>query len=165
MVWFSFTMDTTLHTLRRAGPDDRQQLVTMMAEFYLDSPYVLNPRRAAEGFAPLLADDRLGHVWFIQSHSMDVGYVVVTLSYSMEYGGPTAVVDDFFIRPSFRGAGLGKAALAEVSSFCTARGVRAIHVETGDYNSRALAVYRRVGFVDTNRVHLTLKLAEPTHAP
>jgi GNAT superfamily N-acetyltransferase len=80
----------------------------MMAEFYSGSPYILNPRRAAEGFAPLLADDRLGHVWFIGAESKEVGYVVVTLSYSMEYGGPTAVVDDFYIRPAFRGAGLGK---------------------------------------------------------
>jgi GNAT superfamily N-acetyltransferase len=165
MVWFAFTMDTTLQTLRRAGPDDLQTLVTLMAEFYSDSPYILNPRRAAEGFAPLLADERLGHVWFIGAESKKVGYVVVTLSYSMEYGGPTAVVDDFYIRPAFRGAGLGKAALAEVSSFCAARGIRAIHVETGTDNPRALAVYQRAGFADTHRVHLTLKLAEPTHAP
>jgi GNAT superfamily N-acetyltransferase len=158
-------MDTILPTLRRAGPDDLQQLVTMMAEFYSESPYTLNPRRVAEAFAPLLADDRLGHVWFIHANSNEVGYVVVTLSYSMEYGGLSAVVDDLFIRPAFRGAGLGKAALTEVSSFCAARGVRAIHVETGTDNPRALAVYQRVGFVDTHRVHLTLKLAEPTHAP
>ena len=165
MVRFALTMGTSLPTLRKAGPDDLQQIVTMMAEFYSESPYILNPRRAAEAFAPLLADDRLGHVWFIRANSNEVGYVVVTLSYSMEYGGPTAVVDDFFIRPSFRGAGLGKAALAEVSRLCAEHGVRAIHVETGTDNPRALAVYQRAGFVDTHRVHLTLKLAEATHEP
>jgi ribosomal protein S18 acetylase RimI-like enzyme len=84
---------------------------------------------------------------------------------SMEYGGPSAIVDVFFIQPAFRGAGLGKAALAEVCRDCAKRGVRVIHVETGHDNPAALAVYRRVGFVDTERVHLTLKLAEPTHAP
>lgn len=103
-----FLKGTTLQTLRRAGPDDLQLFVTMMAEFYSESPYTLNPRRAAAGFAPLLAEDRLGHVWFIQSNSKDVGFVVVTLPYSMEYGGPTAVVDDFFIRSASRGAGSGK---------------------------------------------------------
>ena len=159
----SLTMPTVDQTLRRAGSDDLHQLVAMMAEFYSGSPYTLNPRRAAEAFAPLLADDRWGYVWFILGDAETVGYVVVTLGYGMEYGGPSAVVDDFFIRPAFRGAGLGKAALAEVSAFCAAHGVRAIHVETGDDNPRALAVYRRVGFVETNRVHLTLKLAEPTH--
>ena len=29
----------------------------------------------------------------------------------------------------------------------------------------ALAVYRRAGFVDTDLVHLTLGLADPTHTP
>ena len=136
-----------------------------MAEFYSDSPFTLNPRRATEAFAPLLADDRLGHVWFIRAGSEAVGYIVLTFAYSMEYGGPSAVVDDLFIRPAFRGIGLGKAVLSEISSFCAARGVRAIHVETGTDNPAALAAYRRVGFVDTERAHLTLKLAEPTHAP
>jgi GNAT superfamily N-acetyltransferase len=112
-----------------------------------------------------LADERLGNVWFIQANSKDVGYIVLTLCHSMTYGGLGAIVDDFFIQRAFRGAGLGKAALAEVRSFCTSRGVRAIHVETGRDNAAALAVYRRAGFVNTDLVHLTLALADPTHAP
>jgi GNAT superfamily N-acetyltransferase len=136
----------------------------MMTEFYSDSPYTLNPRRAAVAFAALLADNRLGHVWFIQSDSRDVGYVVLTLSYSMEYGGLTAIVDDFFVERSFRGQGLGKAALSEVKSFCGRLGVRALHVETGRDNAAALAVYRHVGFTEMDRVRLTLGLLDPTHA-
>src|SRR5437667_11389881 len=102
--------------MRKASLVDVEQLVTMMAEFYSESPYTLNLRRAREAFTPLLADERLGHVWFIQVNSKDVGYVVVTLCYSMTYGGPSAIVDDFFIQPAFRGTGLGKAAIAEVRS-------------------------------------------------
>jgi len=164
MVCFSLIMGT-LQTMRKAASGDLQLLVALMTEFYAESPYTLNPRRAAEAFAPLLADDRLGHVWFIQADSADVGYVVVTLSYSMEYAGPSAIVDDLFIQPAFRGAGLGKAALAEACSFCGGRGVRLIDVETGHDNSAALALYHRAGFVETNRVHLRLQLAEPMHAP
>ena len=137
----------------------------MMAEFYSDSPYVLNPRRATDAFTALLADERLGRIWIIQSNSKDVGYVVVTLCHSMTFGGMAAVVDDFFIQPAFRGMGLGKAAMEEVRNYCASQGVRAIHVETGLDNAPALAVYRRAGFVATNHVHLTLGLAEPTHAP
>jgi len=151
--------------MRKASLVDVEQLVTMMAAFYSESPYTLNLRRATEAFTLLLADERLGHVWFIQVNSKDVGYVVVTLCYSMTFGGLCAVVDDFFIQPEFRGTGLGKAAMAEVRNLCASRGVRAIHVETGRDNAPALAVYRRAGFVETNLVHLTLALADPTHAP
>lgn len=154
-----------VHSMRKASLIDVQQLVKMMAEFYSDSPYVLNPQRATDAFAGLLADERLGHVWFIQSNSEDVGYVVVTLCHSMTFGGMAGVVDDFFIRPAFRGAGLGKAAMEEVRRYCASHGVRAILVETGRDNVAALTVYRRAGFVDTDLVHLRLELAEPTHAP
>jgi diamine N-acetyltransferase len=149
--------------MRRASPNDVQELVSMMAEFYAESAYTLNQQRATDAFAGLLADDRLGYVWFIQAGSRDVGYVVVTLSYSMEYGGASACVDDLYVRPAFRGAGLGAAALGEVRAFCAARGVRAIRLETGKENAAARAVYRRAGFVDTDRLHLTLELANPTH--
>ena len=117
--------------MRKVALADVEQLVTMMTEFYSDSPYKLNPRRATEAFRLLLADERLGYVWFIQANSKDVGNVVVTLCYSITYGGLSAIVDDFFIRREFRGTGLGKAAMAEVRSFCAGCGVRAIHVETG----------------------------------
>jgi GNAT superfamily N-acetyltransferase len=149
--------------MRKASPDDVQRLVALMAEFYAEAPYPLNHRRAAEAFAALLADDRLGHVWLIQADSQDVGHVVVTRGYSMEYGGPVAFVDDLFVQRAFRGTGLGTAALAEVRAFCAKLGIRAIHVETGRDNAAAQAVYRRVGFVNTDRQLLTLRLADPTH--
>jgi GNAT superfamily N-acetyltransferase len=149
--------------VRKASLNDVPQLVTMMTEFYSDSPYTLNPRRAAEAFTTLLGDERLGHVWIIQSDSKDVGYVVVTLCHSMTYGGPVAIVDDFFIKHESRGAGLGKAAMQEVRSYCVTHGIRAIQVETGRDNGPALAVYRGAGFMDADHVHLTLGLADPTH--
>ena len=135
----------------------------MMDEFYVEGGYALNHERATEAFATLLADDRLGYVWFIQANGQDVGYVVLTLCYSMEYGGPNAFVDDLFVRLPFRRAGLGTAALTELRAFCAERGMRAIHVETGRNNSAAQTVYHRVGFTDTDRQLLALKLANPTH--
>ena len=149
--------------MRKALPDDVQWLVELMAEFYAEAAYPLNCRRAAEAFAALLSDDRLGHIWLIQADSQDVGYVVVTLCFSMEYGGLSAFVDDLFIRAPFRGAGLGTTALQEARAYCSNLGVRAMHVETGLENAVAQAVYRRVGFVKNDRLLLTLKLADPTH--
>jgi GNAT superfamily N-acetyltransferase len=151
-------------TTRRASLANVPLLVTMMAEFYSDSPYTLNHHRATAAFSSLLSDERLGGVWFIQSNAQQVGYVVVTLCFSMTYGRLSAVVDDFFIRPAFRGCGLGKAAMAEVRDFCADSGIGAMLVETGRDNAAALAVYRRAGFADVDHAHLTLPLADPNHA-
>lgn len=149
--------------MRRAGPDDIPQLIGLMAEFYAEGGYPLNHQRAADAFAALLADDRLGQVWFIENGSEVVGHLVVTLCFSMEYGGLIAFVDDLFVRRPFRRAGLGAAALAEARTFCANCGVRALLVETGHDNAAAQGVYRRAGFAPTERLHLTLPLADPTH--
>jgi GNAT superfamily N-acetyltransferase len=149
--------------MRKASSIDVPELVALMAEFYAEAAYPLNQRRASEAFAAILADERLGQVWFIQAGSQNVGHVIVTFCYSMEYGGLIAFVDDLFIQKAFRRAGLGMAALTEVRSYCANGGVRAIHVETGRDNVAALALYRRVGFADTGRLLLSLQLADPTH--
>ena len=149
--------------IRQGTPEDIPLLVALMAEFYSESGYQLSRERAAQAFAKLLSDDRLGRVWLIQADDKDVGYIVVTLGFSMEYGGRHALLDDVFIQSAFRGAGLGKAALVEVCAAMQQLGVRALHVEVGPDNTPAQALYRRIGFASANRQLLTLRLADPTH--
>ena len=149
--------------MRIAVPHDVDRLVALMDEFYAAAGYKLNHQRASSAFAALLADERLGRVWLIQAGSGDVGYVVVTFCFSLEYGGLSAILDDFFIQSAFRARGLGKAALAQVRSFCESYGLRAVNVETGHDNTVAQTVYRRTGFVNTDRQLMTLKLAQPSH--
>jgi GNAT superfamily N-acetyltransferase len=147
--------------MRQATNEDATLLVGLMTEFYAETATPLDPAHAAQAFAALVADDRLGKVWLIQAGHNDIGYVLVTFSYSMEFGGRNAFVDDLFIQRAYRGAGLGTAALAEVRAFCLECGVRALHLETGRDNVAAQALYRRAGFVVTDRQLLTLVLADP----
>lgn len=149
--------------MRKATLDDVPRLVIMMVEFYGEANYPLNRQRASDAFERFLADERWGRVWFIQAGSQDVGYVVLTLCYSMEYGGFSAFVDDLFVQKAFRGQGLATAALTELREFCMNLGVRAVHLEVGRDNAPAQKVYRRVGFESTDRQLLTLRLADPTH--
>lgn len=150
--------------MRLATPADRQLLVELMAEFYAESDYPLDRDRTGTTFGALLADPRLGGVWLIESGGHAVGYAVVTLGYSMEYGGLDGFLDDFFIQPGFRNAGLGTAALARVREYCTERGVRALHLEVAR-GSPAHRIYRKAGFENNNRELLTLRLANPLHQP
>jgi GNAT superfamily N-acetyltransferase len=139
-------------------------LVEMMTEFYAESAYPLDAARARIAFEQLLADPRSGQVWLLLWDAQPAGYVVMTLGYSMEYGGRDAFVDDLFVRPTHRGRGLGTLGLAQVRAACHELGVRALHLEVGHDNDRAAALYRRAGFVANDRRLLTLPLADPTHA-
>jgi hypothetical protein len=53
--------------MRKALPGDVKQLVAMMEEFYAESGYPLNHKCATEAFTTLLADDRFGCVFLIQT--------------------------------------------------------------------------------------------------
>jgi GNAT superfamily N-acetyltransferase len=149
--------------MRPAKPGDLQTLLDLMADFYAEAGHSLDLPHAEEAFAALLADPRLGRVWLIENCVAAVGHVVVTFVFAMEYGGLAAIVDDFYVRPDARGAGLGTAALAEARRACVELGVRAMRVEVGRANAIAQAVYRHVGFEVLDHQLMALPLAAPTH--
>jgi GNAT superfamily N-acetyltransferase len=149
--------------VRYAVGEDIETLVGLMAEFYAESGYALDRAHAEAAFAALLRDPRLGRVWLIEQAGAEVGYLIVTFVYGMEYGGLMAVVDDFFVRPASRDAGLGAAALEAARAACLLLGVRALSVEVAGDNERALSVYRHAGFEMTERRLMVLPLAAPTH--
>jgi GNAT superfamily N-acetyltransferase len=149
--------------MRSACAEDLPTLLDLMADFYEEAGFVLDRPHAEEAFEALLADPDLGRVWLIEQGSTVVGHIVVTFVFAMEYGGVTAVVDDLYIRPAARGAGLGAAAVAEARRACAALGVRAMRVEVGRENAVAQAAYRHAGFAAVERLLMTLRLADPTH--
>ena len=55
--------------MRIASREDISQLIALMSEFYAEANYSLNHVRAAEAFATVLADERLGQVWLIEKNT------------------------------------------------------------------------------------------------
>jgi ribosomal protein S18 acetylase RimI-like enzyme len=147
--------------VRLATLTDIDALVRLMKQFYAEANYTLSEHAASRALESLLDDSRPGQVWMIEDDGHPAGFVVLTVCFSMEYGGLRGFVDDFFVAPQYRRRGLGHSALEEVKRACRRRGVRALLVETGPDNEAALSAYRSVGFADAGRCVLTLPLAEP----
>ena len=146
--------------MRPATTSDLDQLLEMMGEFYTEVGYPFDSGHAATAFRELLVDGRLGRAWLIEHDGLEAGYIVVTLGYSMEYGGHDAFIDDLFVRPAYRNRGLGSRAVAEARAFCLSLGVRALHLETEQGNGAGLAIYRRTGFASAGRQLFTLRLSK-----
>lgn len=151
--------------IRPATLDDLPALVDLQDAFYRESEFALDRPRAAEAFRQLVSDASLGRVWVATDAGAPVGYIVLTLGYSLEYGGRDAFVDDLFIRESHRGRGLGRRALAALLDAARALGVRAVHLEVARDNVAAKALYATFGFADNDRQLLTASLAEPLDQP
>lgn len=152
-----------MDSVRLATPDDVPTLVALMGEFYAESEYPLPAEAASRAFAALLGDPRLGAAWIMEADGEPAGHVVLTVGFSMEYGGLRGFVDDLFVRAAFRGRGLAAMGLATLRAEAEARGVRALLVETVGGDERAQRVYRRAGFEACDHLLLTLPLADPVH--
>lgn len=150
-------MTTTTLT---ATLEDIPTLVDMMQEFYAEADYPLDRQWAADSFYTFLKDDSLGAAWIVVHDSEPAGYVVLTVRFSMEYGGLDAFIDDLFVRPGHRRQGLARAALDALFDECRRRQVLAVHVEVGADNIAAKSLYSSYGLKlgDDGRQKLTVKL-------
>jgi hypothetical protein len=78
-----------------AAIPELELLVTFMRRFYESDRYPFDERIAIAALERILADTTLGQVWVITEKETPIGYIVLTLGYSLEYGGRDAFIDEF----------------------------------------------------------------------
>jgi GNAT superfamily N-acetyltransferase len=150
--------------MRKATQNDLEFFLALMTEFYAESGYELDRASTTRAFQTILEQPNLGQIWFIQDGTKDVGHVLVTFKFAMEYAGMIACIDDLFVLQAFRNRGLSTAALEQIRQFCEENQLRGMTVEVGNDNAAAQKVYRRIGFETLeNRELLGLALAAPAH--
>ena len=141
---------------QRASAGDIPTLLALMREFYAHEELAFDEAVARQALLGLLQNEAYGRAFLIFRQGELVGYAVLTLGYSLEFGGVDALVDELYLREAARGQGLGRAALAFLADACRALGVQAVHLVVEHKNTRAHAVYQRFGFQDEPR-HLMTK--------
>lgn len=145
-------------SVRPATLDDSTALLELMRAYYAEDAYPFVPDEARATLERLLQDATLGRVFVLLDGGQLAGYAVLTLGYSLEYRGRDAFVDELYVRPASRGRGLAKAALLALEEACQAEDVRNLHLEVERDKQEAQALYRRVGFRDSERRLMTKRL-------
>ena len=62
------------------------------------------------------------------------------------FGDEYGEVKRMYVRPAFRGLGLGRAMLDRLAEYARERRVRLLRLETGIYQTEAIGLYERYGF-------------------
>ena len=62
------------------------------------------------------------------------------------FGAEYGEVKRMYVRPQFRGSGLGQLMLEHLAAYCRQRGVALLRLETGIYQVEAIGLYERFGF-------------------
>jgi ribosomal protein S18 acetylase RimI-like enzyme len=147
----------TCLSFRPVGPGDLEALTRLAEDFHAEDGHVLEEggRRA---LAAIAAGEPLARAWLFALQDRAVGYGVLTVGYSVEYGGRDGFIDDLYLAPEARGRGLGRRAMEFLEAEARELGVQALHLEVGAENARALALYGRSGFRDNGRRLMTKRL-------
>ena len=146
---------------RAATLQDLETLIELMGEFYAESAVPFDAADARQAFVRLIEDSRLGSAWLLAIDQDVAGYFVMTVGFSVGFGGAVVTLDDLFVRPAFRGRGLGRAALEELRNEAVSRGIRALHLEVEPENHVAVALYRSAGFRERTLRSMVVLLPSP----
>ena|SRR6266481_6710243 len=146
-------------SFRLATENDVDRLLAMMREYYAYDGHAFDRSRAGVALLAFLREPSFGRAWLMCDESTPVGYLVLTLGYSLEYLGRDAFLDEFYLRESHRGRGWGSRALAFAEEEARKLDVRSIHLEVIRQNTGAKEVYRKSGYVDHDH-HLMSKWIE-----
>jgi GNAT superfamily N-acetyltransferase len=131
--------------IRPLRKEDCPEVIEMMRVFYA-SPAVLS-NGSTEIFQRDLAsclEEKSGLDGFVFEDGTElVGYAMVAHSYSTEYGGPCLWIEDLYVKPQRRGAGLGSEFLRRVEDFYPDTVIFRLEMEA---DNRAVHAYTRCGY-------------------
>jgi GNAT superfamily N-acetyltransferase len=137
---------------------DLALLQDLVQEFHDIEQLPFDPEIDRRVLIHFLTDQSLGQAWLIQQNAEVIGYLILTLGYSLEYRGQDAFIDEFYLRPSYRRQGIGTQTLAFAEEVCKTLNVQALHLEVDFENPNAQRLYHKVGYQLHDRFLMTKPL-------
>jgi len=150
---------------RLAVDSDADALLEFMQAYYAFDGHGFDESKARLALTTLLCDASLGLAWLILDGDAAVGYVVLCFGYSLEWLGRDAFVDEFYLQEEYRGRGWGRATMEFVEEAARSAGIRALHLEVVRENTKALELYRQLGFREHPSTFLSKWIARDFSKP
>jgi ribosomal protein S18 acetylase RimI-like enzyme len=127
----------TLIEIQRPDTPEAVQLITEL-DTYLTPMY---PQESRHGYSvdKLLQE---GVAFFVMRQAGELAGCGGVKLFEFDYGE----VKRMYVRPQFRGLGLGKRMLAHLAGYASQQGVGLLRLETGIYQTAAIHLYERYGF-------------------
>jgi ribosomal protein S18 acetylase RimI-like enzyme len=144
---------------RRATPDDAPELLRMCRDFHVEDGSPLDEAGEAT-IEHVAAGEPMAPAYMLEENGIIAGFFILTLGYSVENGGMDGFIDDIYLIPERRGRGLGRKAVTLAVEAAKEVGIRALLLEVEAHNGRAYELYRKMGFLDTERRLLRQVIAE-----
>ena len=137
----------SLH-IRRARPTETGLVLSLIREL-AEYEKLLHEVEATEAMidAALFGDNPLLFCEIAEWNGEPAGFAVWFVNFSTFSGRSGIYVEDLFVRPAYRGRGIGKALLAYLAKFCVEKGWARLQWSVLDWNAPSIAFYKSLGAV------------------
>ncbi|HEU4536646.1 MAG TPA: GNAT family N-acetyltransferase [Polyangiaceae bacterium] len=147
------------------APADRGAAVALLAAQFAEHAIALDEARLVDALAGLVDSPGRGAVLLARVEAQPVGLAALTYTWSLERGGLVAWLDELYVVPARRGAGLGRALLDRAVTHALAQGCLALELEVDHGHARAERLYQRSGFVRLPRTRWVRPFGAPGGDP
>ena len=143
-------MSATVRAVEERDVDAVVGLVHELADYERAAEHcLLRPAQLHSAlFAPSPA--LFGHVAEVaeeDGHATVVGCALWFLNFSTWRGVHGLYLEDLYVQPAYRGAGIGRALLAQLAGVCAERGLARLEWAVLDWNEPSIGFYRSLGAV------------------
>ena len=132
--------------IRPAVPQDAELIVQFIREL---AEYEREPESAIATAADILRDgfgeSPKFRTLIAEWDERSAGFALFFLNYSTWLGRPGLYLEDLFVRPEFRGNGIGKAMLQELARIALAENCYGMKWQVLDWNTPAIDFYEGLG--------------------
>jgi GNAT superfamily N-acetyltransferase len=93
----------------------------------------------------MFGERRYAEVFIAEHDGAPAGFALFFHNFSTFLGKPGLYLEDLYVKPAFRGAGIGKKLLVRLASLAVGRGCGRLEWWVLDWNEPAIGFYRSVG--------------------
>ena len=133
-------------SIRPARPEDAELLVNLVLELAVYEKLEQHARATPDDFRRHLFGVRpAAEAALAEVDGEPVGFALWFSTFSTFRGQPGLYLEDIFVKPGFRGRGIGKGLLAAVARRAVERGCGRLEWSVLDWNAPAIGFYRSLG--------------------
>jgi GNAT superfamily N-acetyltransferase len=139
-------------SFRPLAPTDRALIEELVRAYYEFDGLQYKSSLHGPALDQLAAGDPAVKVWIVEADGTAAGYLILTIGFSMYYGGKDGFIDELFLKEEFRGSGGGAAIMSFADAQAKQLGLAYLHLEVTDSNTHARQIYERRGFSPTGHM-------------
>lgn len=149
-------------SLKRATLTDLDATCALLRAQFAEHAHHLNEAVLRRGVEGLLSEPTRGAVILAIEAGRSVGMALLAHTWTVERGGLVAWLEELYVVPDRREAGIGTKLLTAAIALCREGSCLAMELEVAEEQARAANLYRRAGFQPLARQRHWLQLRSPS---